>query len=145
MCAKRRKAILVLTLTTLKDFCINYETKRVFQFEIIINVLVSSFCFLLTSMLWVYDYYTLFTSYGTEIEFRRHNLTSIDVRFWPLKSKLSWMVIYALALLCMRRMYIYMNIALRRLLHNHGNISTEGSSKPGLFPTLISNEFKGSL
>ena len=25
-----------------------------------------------------------------------------------------------------------MNIALRRFLHNHGNIATEGSPKPGL-------------
>ena len=33
---------------------------------------------------------------------------------------------------------IYMNIALSRFLHNHGNIATEGS------PTLISNDFKGS-
>ena len=39
----------------------------------------------------------------------------------------------------------YMNIALRRFLHNHGNIATEGSRKPGLCPTLISNDFKGSL
>ena len=37
-----------------------------------------------------------------------------------------------------------MNIALRRFLHNHGNIATEGSPKPGLCPTLISNDFKGS-
>ena len=36
---------------------------------------------------------------------------------------------------------IYMNIALRRFLHNHGNIATEGSPKPGLYPTLISNDF----
>ena len=35
-----------------------------------------------------------------------------------------------------------MNIALRRFLHNHGNIATEGSPKPGLCPTLISNDFK---
>ena len=39
----------------------------------------------------------------------------------------------------------WMNIALRRFLHNHGNIATEGSPKPGLCPTLISNDFKGSL
>ena len=32
---------------------------------------------------------------------------------------------------------ICMNIALRRFLHNHGNIETEGSPKPGLCPTLI--------
>ena len=32
-----------------------------------------------------------------------------------------------------------MNIALRRFLHNHGNIATERSMKPGLCPTLISS------
>ena len=37
------------------------------------------------------------------------------------------------------------NIALQCFLHNHGNIATEGSPKPGLCPTLISNNFKGSL
>ena len=37
----------------------------------------------------------------------------------------------------------YMNIALRRFLHNHGNIATAGSPKLGLCPTLISNDFKG--
>ena len=40
---------------------------------------------------------------------------------------------------------LYMNIALRRFLHNHGNIATEGSPKPGLCPTLISNDLNGSL
>ena len=38
-----------------------------------------------------------------------------------------------------------MNIALRRFLHNHGNIATEGRPKLGLCPTLISNDFKGFL
>ena len=37
-----------------------------------------------------------------------------------------------------------MNIASRRFLHNHGNIATERSPKPGLCPTLISNDFKGA-
>ena len=37
------------------------------------------------------------------------------------------------------------NIALRRFLHNHGNIATVENPKPGLCPTLISNDFKGSL
>ena len=37
------------------------------------------------------------------------------------------------------------NIALRRFLHNHSNIATEGSPKQGLCPTLISNAFNGSL
>ena len=40
---------------------------------------------------------------------------------------------------------VYMNIALCRFLRNHDNIATEGSPKPGLCPTLISNDFKGSL
>ena len=39
--------------------------------------------------------------------------------------------------------YNYINIALRRFLHNHGNIATEGSPRPGLCPTLISNDFQG--
>ena len=39
---------------------------------------------------------------------------------------------------------LLVNIALRRFLHNHGyNIATERSPKPGLCPTLISNELKG--
>ena len=38
-----------------------------------------------------------------------------------------------------------MNITLRRFLHNYGNIATEKSPKPGLCPTLISNDFKGYL
>ena len=38
-----------------------------------------------------------------------------------------------------------MTIALRRFLNNHDNIAKEGSPKPGLCPTLISNDFKGSL
>ena len=36
-----------------------------------------------------------------------------------------------------------MSIALRRFLHNHGNIATEGSPKTRLCPTVISNDFKG--
>ena len=39
----------------------------------------------------------------------------------------------------------FMNIALRRFLHNHSNIATEGSPKTRLCHTLISNDFKGSL
>ena len=34
-------------------------------------------------------------------------------------------------------MYVCMNIALRRFLHNHGNIVAARSPKPGLCPTLI--------
>ena len=39
----------------------------------------------------------------------------------------------------------YVNIALLRFLHDHDNIATEGSPKPGLCPTLIWNDSKGSL
>ena len=35
------------------------------------------------------------------------------------------------------RQVIYMNIALRRFLHNHGNIETEGRAKPGLYALLL--------
>ena len=45
----------------------------------------------------------------------------------------------------MHFLVLNMNIALRRLLHNHGKLATDGSPKPGLCPTLILNEFKGSL
>ena len=45
---------------------------------------------------------------------------------------------------CAAGISIYMNIALRRFLHNHGTIATEGSPKTGLCPTLILNDFKGS-
>ena len=39
-----------------------------------------------------------------------------------------------------------MNIAFRRFLHDHGNIATEESLKPGLCPTPnISDDPKGSL
>ena len=38
----------------------------------------------------------------------------------------------------------WVTIVLRRFLHNHGKIATEGSLKPGLCPTFISNDFKGS-
>ena len=37
--------------------------------------------------------------------------------------------------------YMNMNIALRRFLHNHDNIASERSPKPGLCRSLISNEF----
>ena len=47
---------------------------------------------------------------------------------------------------CDYDMHIFeVNIALRRFLHNHGNIATEVSPKPGLCPIIIYNDFKGSL
>ena len=53
-----------------------------FQFEIVINVLVSSFRFICIPMLWVCGHYKYFTSFSAGIDFRRQNLTSVDVRFW---------------------------------------------------------------
>ena len=47
----------ILALIMLKYFCINYGDQRVFQFEIIINDLPCSFCFIWISVLWVYGHY----------------------------------------------------------------------------------------
>ena len=46
----------LLTLTTLKYVGINYGDQRVFWFEIIKDVLVSSFRFIWIPMLWVYGH-----------------------------------------------------------------------------------------
>ena len=54
------------------------ETKGFFQFEIIINVLVSSFCFIWISMFWVYDNYNMFNYFSAGTVFRRQILTSED-------------------------------------------------------------------
>ena len=48
------------------------ETKELLQFEIITNSLVSSFCFIWISMLWVYGHYNLL------ILSVRASFTSID-------------------------------------------------------------------
>ena len=56
------------------------ETKAVFQFEIIINVLVSSFRFIRIPMLWVHDHCKYFNSYSAGTDFSRQTLTSTDVR-----------------------------------------------------------------
>ena len=71
-----------LTLKALKYFRLNYGD----QFEIIINVLVSSFRFIWIPMLWVYGHYKYITLISVSIDFKRQNLTSTDVRFWRLKS-----------------------------------------------------------
>ena len=59
--------------------------KALNQFEIIINVSVSSFWFIWIPMLWVYGHYKYLYSYSAGIYFSRHNLTSTDVRLWRLK------------------------------------------------------------
>ena len=49
---------MTFTLTAPKYFCINHGNQRFFiQFEIIINVLVSSFRFIWIPMLWVYSHF----------------------------------------------------------------------------------------
>ena len=63
-----------------------WRPKCFFQFEIIIIIFVSSLRFIWIPMLWVYDHYKYCYSYSAGIDFRRHNLTSTDVRFWSLKS-----------------------------------------------------------
>ena len=62
------------------------ETKGFSQFEISINVFVSSFRFIWIPMLCVCGYYEYLYSYSAWIDSRRQNLTSTDVRFWRLES-----------------------------------------------------------
>ena len=62
------------------------DQRGVFQFEIIINIIVSSFRFIWIPMLWVYGHYNYVYSFSAGVDFRRQNLTSADVRFWRLKS-----------------------------------------------------------
>ena len=66
-------------------FCINHGDQHFFfKFEIIINVLVGSFCFICIRMLWVYGHSLILPARGTV--FIRQNLTSTDVRFWRIKT-----------------------------------------------------------
>ena len=67
----------ILTLTALKYFYINQETKGFFQFEIIIKCLAgSSFRFIWIPMLRVYGHSKYVYSYSAGSDFRRQNLTS---------------------------------------------------------------------
>ena len=60
-----------------------WSPKGFFQFEIIINVLVSSFWFIWIPVLWVYGHHKYF--YCAGIDFSCQNMTSTNVRFWRLK------------------------------------------------------------
>ena len=62
------------------------ESKGFFKFEIIINVLVTCFRFIWIPVLWVYINQKYFIFHSAEIDFRRQDLTSTDVRSWRLKS-----------------------------------------------------------
>ena len=77
-----------LTLEALKYFRITMETKD--QFEIIINVLVSSFSYIWILMVWVYDHYKYLYSFSAGIDFRRQILTfKIDLRAARVKFNLT--------------------------------------------------------
>ena len=65
------------------------ETKGFFPFEIITNVLVISFRFFwIPMLLLVSGHCKHLLSFSAGIDFRRQNLTSMDVRFLRLKSTL---------------------------------------------------------
>ena len=65
-----------------KLFCINDGDQRLFfHFEIIINVLGSSFLFVWIPIVWVYGHYIYVHSFNAVIAFRRQNLTiKVDPR-----------------------------------------------------------------
>ena len=67
----------------------SWRPKGYFQFDIIIDVLVSSFWFIWIPMLWGYGHQNIFYSYSAGIDFSHQNLTSTDVRIWRLKSILA--------------------------------------------------------
>ena len=63
-----------------------YKPKGFFSTWNIIHVLFRSFCFLWISMLRVYGHYKKHDFFSVGVNFRRQNLTSVDVRFWRLKT-----------------------------------------------------------
>ena len=60
------------------------ETKGFFQFETIINGLVSSFRFIWIPMLYVH--YEYFIPFSSGIDFIRQDLTSVYVRIWRIQT-----------------------------------------------------------
>ena len=52
-----------------------------FQFEAIINVLVSSFWFTRIHVLWIYGHYKYFYFYSTRIAYSRRNLRPQQINF----------------------------------------------------------------
>ena len=73
-------------LTRLKHFCTNHGDQRIFSIWNQYKFLLSCFRFIWICMLWAYGNYKYFYSYSAGIDFSRQNLTSVDVRFWCLKS-----------------------------------------------------------
>ena len=62
----------------LKGFFFNFKSSQMCW------LVISGFIWI--PMLWVYDHYKYFNSFSAGIVFTRLNLTSVDVRFWPLKT-----------------------------------------------------------
>ena len=71
----------ILPLQCCIIFVQTMETKFFFQFEIIINVLASFFCFVKIPMLWVYDHYKYFNCFSAGTVFILQNPTSTDIRY----------------------------------------------------------------
>ena len=63
-----------------------WRLKRFFQFEIIINVLFSSFRLIWIHMLCVYGHCKYFNTFSAGIVVKRQNLISADVRLWRIKT-----------------------------------------------------------
>ena len=83
---------ITFTLTTLNYLCLNYGAQRVFfQFEIIKNVLVTSFSFICSRIrvgtnIVVISGERVNAGLQRGTVFIRQNLTSVDVRFWCIKT-----------------------------------------------------------
>ena len=73
------------------------EAKVFFQFEIIINDVVSFFRFIWIPMLWVYDNYEYLNSFTAGAVFIR--LTFTDVRLWRIKTVLALKLHYSFLIL----------------------------------------------
>ena len=75
----------------LQRWNINHWERRIFfQFEIIINFLVSSFCFILIPMVWVYDHYKYCNCFSSGTVFRSQNLNRWRWRNGSFLKILSW-------------------------------------------------------
>ena len=88
-----------LTLKALNIFIKPWRPRGFIQFEIIINVLVSSFWFIWIPMLWVYNHYKMFT------------LTArgwfLDVRIWRLQTSDSVVQSISPRCKCLKRFFLY--------------------------------------
>ena len=67
-------------------FCVNHGDQRVFSIWNNHKCLSQLFLIHLNTYVMVYDHYKYFNSFGAGIFFIRQGLTSVDVRFWRLKT-----------------------------------------------------------